>query len=502
MKYIIQIFLVVNLIVGLIKTGVSQQMNKPNVLLIMTDTQRKDDMGVYGNNIIKTPHLDKLAMEGIRFENCYATVPACMPARATIFTGRYPAAHGVRSNGIPLSENEITIADVFLENGYRTGGAGKFHFLPHYPYRKQILPTMDTHQDPFYGFQEYHLGEDGRSGEHWQWLERNHPEYAGKPDDQIPLELHNSYWSASHTIDFMRKCASEKEPFFAFCSFVDPHQSYDPHPHYSNMYKPEDMADPVRKEGEMDNKPPFQGKTAASNAHMRYTENWAEQKAKHYGEVTFIDDMVGRLLGVLEELEIRENTLIVFMSDHGDELGDHWLWWKGPWHYKGCSNVPLIFNWKGKISSSKVVHSYVQHTDIFPTIMEMTGMPIHPGVQGRSLKTILETDTLDTGYDFAYIESYHGGAVNPEFYTIQSKPIPDNKEERVSAFSIRNDQWRITLCPGQDYGELYDLTNDPNEFSNLWDDVLFSEIKSKLTQKLIYRIVETRDPLPERMRPY
>ena len=114
------IFLLVILIAGQVKLGIGQQTNKPNVLLIMTDTQRKDDMGVYGNKILKTPHLDRLANEGVRFENCYATVPACMPARATIFTGRYPAAHGVRSNGIPLPENEITIADVFLQNGYRT----------------------------------------------------------------------------------------------------------------------------------------------------------------------------------------------------------------------------------------------------------------------------------------------------------------------------------------------------------------------------------------------
>jgi len=501
MKYNYVIILIMLFPVQL-KSGIAQSSDKPNVLLIMTDTQRKDDMSVYGNKILKTPHLDRLADEGVRFENCYATVPACMPARATIFTGRYPAAHGVRSNGIPLPEDEITIADMFLQNGYRTGGAGKFHLLPHYPYRKQVLPTMETHPKPFYGFQDFHLGEDGRSGEHWQWLKKNYPEYDGKGDDKIPLELHNSYWSTSHTIDFIKGCVANDEPFFAFCSYVDPHQSYDPAPPYSEMYKPEDMPEPVRIEGELDSKPPFHRKIAESSNHKRYTDNWAEEKANHYGEMAFIDDMIGRLINEIGELGIRENTLIVFISDHGDELGDHWLWWKGAYHYKGCSNVPLIINWEGKLPSNKVVYDYVQQTDIFPTIMEMVGLPVHPGVQGISLNNITQSDLNASGYEFAYVESYHGGAVSPEFYEIQNRPVPEKAEDPLNVFTIRNDQWRITLCAGQEYGELYDLSKDPNEFNNLWDNADYKEIRDQLMHKLIARIVQTRDPLPEKKRPY
>ena len=120
----------------------------------MTDTQRKDDMGAYGNSVISTPHLDSLANTGVKFEQCYCACPACMPARASVFTGRYLNAHGVWSNGVPLPKDEITLAHVFAQNGYRTGGAGKFHFIPHYPYRSP-MPTMETHPEPFYGFQEF-----------------------------------------------------------------------------------------------------------------------------------------------------------------------------------------------------------------------------------------------------------------------------------------------------------------------------------------------------------
>jgi len=137
------------------QSGASAPARKPNVLLIMTDQHRKDTIGVYGNSVIKTPNLDALATSGVRFENCYVQHAACMPSRACIFTGRYPMAHRVRSNGVPLSKSEITLAHIFTKNGYRTGGAGKFHFIPHYPYRSP-LPMMETHPEPYYGFQEFH----------------------------------------------------------------------------------------------------------------------------------------------------------------------------------------------------------------------------------------------------------------------------------------------------------------------------------------------------------
>jgi arylsulfatase A-like enzyme len=268
------------------------------------------------------------------------------------------------------------------------------------------------------------------------------------------------------------------------------------------MYNPADMPEPKRLEGELDNKPPFHRKAAENSSHSRYTKNWAKEKAMHYGEVTFIDDMIGRLMDLLDDLNMRENTLIVFISDHGDELGDHWLWWKGSWHYTGCSNVPLIFNWKGRISPGGVVDGFSQQTDIFPTILEMAGLPVHNGVQGKSLKKVLMNETDDTGYEYAYIESYIRGAVNPEFYHIQNRPIPEKEEDPVNVFTIRNNLWRITICPGNDFGELYDLSKDPDEFYNLWDNPDYKITKDKLINDLIYRITMTRDPLPERIRPY
>lgn len=472
----------------------NQAINKPNVLLIMTDTQRLDDMGAYGNPVIKTPHLDSLANGGVKFNHCYTQYPACMPARACVFTGRYPMANGVWSNGVPLPKDEVTLAHVFAQNGYRTGGAGKFHFLPHYPYRKNPLPTMETHPEPFYGFNEFHLGEDGRSGEHWQWMRDHYPEYVDKPDHEIPVELHNSYWSASHTIDFIKSSVKANEPFFAFCSFVDPHQGYNPPPPYGDMYKEEDMPTPIRKEGELDNS---RFKSLAEGRMKKYNERVLYHRTQHYGEMTLIDDSVGRIIETLEELNIRDNTLIVFVSDHGDMLGDHWLWWKGSYHYPGCTNVPFFVNWPAQLRRGKVIDGFVQQIDIMPTMLDLAGIESPPGVQGRSLKDVLSSQTQETGYEFAYMESVNSGAWHPDFARGRNQP-----SHPVDTLTIRNHKWRITFYTEVLNGELYDLENDPHEFENRWDDSTLQDVKNQLMLELLNRVASTRDPLPQRIKPY
>ncbi len=468
---------------------------RPNILFIMTDTQRKDDMGVYGNSSIRTPLLDRLARQGVRFEECYTQSPACMPSRAAIFTGRYPMANGVWSNGVPLPESEVTLAETLRRNGYRTGGFGKLHFLPHYPYRKTPLPTMKSHSKPFYGFQIFRLGEDGRSGEHWMWLKERYPKDLDKADHEIPLELHNTFWTANHTIQFIRESVASRSPFFVFCSFVDPHQSYDPPPPYRTMYRPEDMPPPVRRKGELEGS--RFAEMVASGSMKSYNEDVAYQRAQHYGEMTFIDDAVGRIMEVLEELELEEKTLIVFTSDHGDMLGDHWLWWKGPYHYRGCTNIPLFFTWSGQLQEGKVVRGLVQHIDILPTVLDLVGIASPPGVQGRSQKSVLTTGSVDTGYDFVYLESVQSGAHDPDFWKEEQTP-----PEPIDTFSIRNHRWRLSFATRGEEGELYDLEADPNEFENVWSDPSYAQEKQSLIKTLLEHIAFTRDPLPLRTKPY
>ena len=469
--------------------GQSQTAHRPNVLLIMTDQHRWDAFGYAGNDAIRTPHLDSLARGGTRFTECWAQHPVCMPSRASIFTGRYPSVHGVRSNGVPLPRSETTLAQVFLDNGYRTGGAGKFHFLPHYPYGSP-LPMMENHPDPYYGFAEFHIGEDGRSGEQWEWIKRRHPKYHKKPDHEIPVELHNSYWVASHTIDFIRDSARSGEPFFAFASFVDPHHGYNPPSPYREMYREEDMPRPFRREGEHDGKPDYVRRTLDS--HARWRERTLHHRAQYYGEVTFIDDSIGRIMEALEANGVRENTLVVFLPDHGDLLGDHDLFFKGPQHYRECANLSLLFHWPGRVQEGKVVDGFAQEIDVFPTIAELAGLPATPGVQGRSLADAVTTDSIDTGQDSIFIEHAISG--------LTAKGVPDSRTP--GGYTVRTREWRMTYYPALENGDLYHLTDDPKELVNRWRDPKLDVVRAEMKDLLLARMAAAHDPLPVRQNRY
>jgi len=469
----------------------TQAAPRPNVLLIMTDQHRMDAIGAYGNPVIRTPNLDSLANQGTRFNNCWTQHPVCMPSRASIFTGRYPSSHGVRSNGIRLPLRERTLAQALLDQGYSTFGAGKFHFIPHYPYRSP-LPTMETHREPYYGFQEFHLGEDGRSGEHWQWIQRNHPQFHLKPDHEVPVEVHNSGWVTTHTIDFLKRASTSGKPFFAFASFVDPHHSYNPPPPYSTMYREQDMPPIVASASERASKPEYYQKLYAT--HRPLVERAARHRAQYYGEVSLIDECVGRILKTLDDRSLRANTLVVFISDHGDLLGDHFLFYKGPYHYRHCASVPFIVNWPGRVNRGKVVGGIIQEIDLMPTVLDMVGAPTPLGVQGRSQKTVLTTNSEDTGYTSALIQYGISGASLPETSGLDAG-TPD-------LWTLRTREWRLSYYPGLKAGELYNLGEDPEEFVNLWGRSGLEKRQAMLKDELLDRVLSAHDPLPAREQPY
>ena len=310
---------------------------------------------------------------------------------------------------------------------------------------------------------------------------------------EIPLELHNSTWSADHTIRFIQDCHQNGDPFFAFCSFVDPHHSYNPPSPYREMYNEADMPAPIRREGELDSKPEPVRKRALARSEQN--ENVAAARTQYYGEVTLIDDSVGRILEVLDDLGIRENTIIVFTADHGDLLGDHFDWYKGFVHYEQSASVPMIYNWGSRLQQGKRLGNIVQSIDIFPTLSDLAGVTLPSGVQGRSQVPALTTGITATGYDAAFIDSYVDGIENPD---IAQTGVP----QEPNVYTLRSLKWRYSYYVGEEYGELYDLESDPNEFVNLWDDAGLEQVKHQLKDELMERIIKARDPLPVRTHPY
>ena len=486
---------------------------RPNIILIMCDQLRYDALGCYGNTQIHTPNIDRIALNGSCFDNHYVSNPVCSPSRCSVLTGRYPKNHGTRDNGIPLRDEEITFPETLRANGYVTAAIGKMHITT------QFMPKEDEQDDwpeDKYGFDIIHTTCDCKTGEYLNWLkaeslsdyeevklqgERKKKEggafaadkdTSGPPQvhsSKINPEFHQSHWIADRTIELIRQSSPDK-PFFAFCSFVDPHHPFDPPHPYADMYDPDELAEPLFREGELEDKPPHFRKARLgkgfSNEKYDYTRlsrhDWGRVKAAYYGMISLIDDNIGRILDAIEEKGIEEDTLVLFTNDHGELLGDHGLLFKGPFHYDSVIKAPMIMKWPGQIPKGSRYSQITEHVDIMPTILEYAGIRTPYGVQGVSMAPILRGDK-GAGKEYAMTEfnCYNWG---------------------LSVKTLTGKDYKFTYYAGMEYGELYDRNADPEEFVNLWSNPDYREIKGLLLKKLTDRIIETEDTLPLRIGKY
>ena len=474
---------------------------KPNVILVTADQLRADALGCYGNPIVRTPNIDALAMEGTLFDNHIIQHPVCMPSRASIITGKYPRNHGTTDNGIPLRQREITIPQVLKENGYLTAAVGKMHF-------SNMLGLKGSEDESWppgnYGFTIKHLTCDRKIGEYLEDLKIKNPEAyrivkeqgekklmedtasaSAKVQSKLPQvfesELdykdHQSTWITDKTIEVIEK--SENNPFFIWCSFVDPHHPFDPPKPYNTLYQPENMPLPLKRPGELDDKPVHFRKHLKGKGYgnEKYDFDkiddlgWQTITAKYYGMVSLIDYNVGRIIDKLKQLNILEDTIIIFSADHGELLGDHGLLFKGPFHYDCLIKAPLIIRLGDQIPHGARCNEITQHVDLMPSILEFTGSPTPPCVQGRSLGPLLRGDR-GAGYEYALVEH------NCYDWGLKIK-------------TIRGKRWKLTYYAGEEFGELYDLNADPEEFFNLWDNPEYREIRMELSKKLLDRLIDT-----------
>ncbi len=484
---------------------------KTNILLITADQLRSSALSVYGNRLVGTKNLSNLSSDGVVFDNHFTQNPVCSPSRMTIFTGRYPRNHGLRENGVSAREGEQTIARVLKRNNYRTGAFGKMH----------LTPQLGTGADPVkswpeddFGFQVTHITNDSKKGEYLEYLNQKDQqayEYVkrqgekkiekdlgglgeeGVPpqveENEIDPNLHQTTWISDRVIDFIED--NMEEPFFAWCSFVDPHHPFDPPEPYASMYDPEDVTLPIMpKEGEMEDKPPhfeemMKGKSPGNEKYNFYTfspQDYKEVRARYYGMVKLIDENIGRIVQKLKEAGQYEDTIIIFTSDHGELLGDHGLIFKGPFHYDSLIRVPLIIKGTETTGCASRSTEITQHTDIWPTISELAGIELPAGIQGRSLAPMLNGNT-GIGYDFALTEQNSG-------------------DWGFNIKTLRSEEWRLTYYPGKSYGELYDLRKDSEEYENLWSLGEYQEVRERLIRKLLDKLILTEDPLPIRTAPY
>jgi arylsulfatase len=475
-----------------------------NILWICTDQQRFDTLGCCGNEFVRTPNLDRLAEDGVLFTHAYAQCTVCAPSRASFLTGRYPRTTRCRQNGQPIPADEVLVTRVLHDAGYAGGLSGKLHISACHP---DACKTMERRIDD--GYDEFHWshhpGPDWPANEYMHWLREKGVEYGTAPIEGyshvcrgMPGEHHHTTWCADKAIDFIEGARASDAPWFFSVNFFDPHHQFDPPEDYLARYLDRlgDVPLPTYASGELDGKPIWQridhkGAYGGGSGYAWDTlteDNHRMLRAAYWAMCDLIDAQAGRMLEALDRTGQRENTIVIFMSDHGEMLGDHGIYLKGPYFYEPAVRVPLIVAWPGTIEPGRRCDALVELVDLAPALLDAAGLAHPPGMQGRSLWPIMAgSAALD----------HHRDDVYCEFYGANSKYEP-----RAHATMVRNDTYKIVAAHEQNTGELYDLEEDPTETHNRWADPEYTAIRLEMLTRLCDRMAWTADPLPIREAPW
>jgi len=464
-----------------------------NVIWFCTDQQRYDTISCLGNKYIKTPNLDRLIASGVAFTRAYTQSPVCTPSRASFLTGRYPRTTGVCFNGNDdFPKDEVLVTKLMHDNGYTCGLTGKLHLTgaqgrmerrtdDGYTFMKWSHHPHDDWDEGINHYQDWLKSKGIKWEEHYKgrylsmnsWPPVQAPGFSGK-EIGIEAEYHQTTWCVEEAINFIEQNIDGK--WMVCINPFDPHPPLDPPQEYKDRLNCNDMPLPLWKEGELDNKPPFQmhdylygGQNGATESIIGLTEDDKRERFRdYYAMIELIDDQLGRLIDYIEAKGLRENTLIIFHSDHGEMNGDHGLYWKGPYFYEALVHVPLIFSCPGVIKSGIISNALVELVDIAPTILELAGLEVPCYMQGKSIAPIL-TGKADP--------SFHKEAVYCEYY----RSMKDCHE--VDATMYFDGRFKLVVYHGCDYGELYDLVKDPNEYDNMWDNVEYRSVKFELIKR-------------------
>ena len=471
---------------------------RPNILWICTDQQRFDTLHALGNDHIRTPNIDRLIHSGVTFEQAYCQSPVCSPSRASFLTGRYPRTTRCRQNGQTIPADERLLPRILADHGYTCGLAGKLHLAS--CSHGKVEERIDDGYSVFHW--SHHPQPDWPENAYTQWLTRQGVSWeqlytapeTGYVRAGMPAKYHQTTWCAEMAVEFIREQSATGRPWLFSVNPFAPHHPFDPPAEYLERYSPDDMPLPRVRPGELDAKPRFQqldhewAHNSPGGMHVAALTPRDSQRitAAYYAMIEQIDHEVGRMLAALDETGQREETIVVFMSDHGELLGDHGLYLKGPHFYDASVHVPLVVSWPGRIPAGLRSTALVELVDLAPTLLECCGQSPEPQMQGRSLHGIL-TGQADP--------SHHRDQVYCEYYNSWTHPD-------AYATMLRTRTEKIVVYHGSEPGELYDLVADPDEFDNLWDAPAARERKTDLLKRCFDASAFTLDPAPPRRGPF
>lgn len=469
---------------------------RPNILWICTDQQRFDTIAALGNPKVNTPALDWLVKNGTAFTRAYCQYPICTPSRASFLTGRYPSSVHVNFNGndyFPKEGEETLITRLLAKSGYDCGLVGKLH-LSGCEKRREERPD-DGYRYFEWSHSPRHRWKD-EEHDYAAWIKeqghdpaqvlkfRHNNKYRvmepSENDDNVSPNLHHTTWNRIKSIEFLAKASS---PWLLSMNTFEPHPPYSPSWEYYRRYDPDSLSGPYFTEADIPHQNMLDSSGVKFHTKSESPDEFDAKKiqAAYYAMIEMLDHQFGLVLDHLKDTAQLDDTLIIFTSDHGEMLGDHGLLGKGCRFYEGLVRVPLIFYWKGKIKEGLVSNALVELIDIVPTILDAVGINIPEKVQGKSLMPIL-TGVKSPDHHKSYVRSEYYDSLDPK------KP--------VHATMYFDGKYKIINYHGADIGELYDITNDPWEFNDLWDDPRYINIRMQLSERSFSASVAAMDPGP------
>ena len=435
---------------------------KPNVLLLMADDLNTALSG-FGHPQCKTPNLDRLAERGVRFESMHCQYPVCGASRASMMTGLYPYTNGMLGNSGVLRENlpdVVTMSQLFRQNGYHVGRVSKIYHMGIPP---EILAGTAEHDDPLSWDETVNIKalEQNAPGVRTEWSpkDKSSQTFTGVEASTGDLE-HADGMAAEAAIEFLKR--NRDQPFFLGCGFVRPHVPLVAPSKYFDLYDRDAMVAPTVPEGDLDDVPEVIRDYKEISHYGVTPELHKGLLEAYYASVSYMDAQVGRVLNTLDELGLTEHTMVIFTSDHGYLLGHHHKFQKQHL-FEEATRVPFIFSvpWMSK-THGKATTQLTELVDVYPTVAKLAGLTPPAGLQGQSLVPLLEEPANPSwNRDLVFTISRSGGE------------------------SIRTKEWRFTHWGfGAKGEELYDLKNDPGEFTNLATDARYADQVAQLKARL------------------
>lgn len=432
--------------VGEFRLRAADKPSRPNVLFIAVD-DLNTALGCYGNRLVKSPHMDRLAAHGVRFERAYCQYPLCNPSRASILTGLRPDSTKVLENKTFFRDtvpDVITLPQCFRRNGYFAARVGKLY---HYGVPGQIGTSgLD---DPA-SWQQV-INPRGRDKDEEDLLTRLTPQLqigaslAYYADDGQDAE-HTDGRGAAAAIELLEK--HQDEPFILAVGFYRPHVPFITPKPYFDLYSLDEIKLPERRTSDRESKPPVALTVRPPNYGLSDEEQRQAIRA-YYASVSFVDAQIGHVLDALDRLGLADKTIVVLWGDHGWHLGEHGLWQKMTL-YEESARVPMIVAAPGAAGNGKSCASPAELVDLYPTLVELCGFEPPEHLEGESLKPLLD-DPAGAGQPGAFTQVVHNENGKP-----------------VMGRTVRTARYRYTEWnDGASGSELYDHETDPQEFENV-----------------------------------